>query len=55
MPPCNTIHYYVSDELIASAFIVVDLSHEGGILHKVGLKGLGISSIHERANANQWS
>jgi hypothetical protein len=47
------IQYYVSDGPIASVFMVVDLSHEGGILQKVAQKGLGIVSIHERANGNQ--
>jgi hypothetical protein len=37
--PCIMIHYYVSDEPIASVFVVVDFSHEGGILHKVGQRG----------------
>ena len=53
MTACSTIHYYVSDEPIASAFMVVDPRHEGGILQKVGQRGLGIASIHERANGNQ--
>jgi hypothetical protein len=49
----SIIHYYVSDEPISSVFMVVVLRQEGGILHKVGQRVLGIASIHERANGNQ--
>jgi hypothetical protein len=53
MASCSITHYYVSDEHIASVFMVVDLSHEGGILQKIGQRSLGIASIHERANGDQ--